>query len=570
MMAIRLSNQRVGTVSFRLKEVFVQAGMKLDKTAAGISIAFISLLLVTEWLLFRTYYHSYLNYILRGNWKFLLLGGAMILLPLTWVGIWVYSSLLSEHKYKFFYFFLLVIPIFIEYSFQHTLARFSQSTDFELYFKTTAGNKLTAVQAFINWYAIFPCMLYFLAITGYRSIRKNSGLAGAAISITLLISINVAIWSILPKLQGFQSPTIAVAGFYRSLISFSLNAARQYNGPREKVEISDQARLSLPSNNVVFIIDESIKGDHLSLNGYERKTTPYLDELLAQKKLHNWGIAAAGTTCSVPSDNLLVVGLQPTELPDLDQKIRKRPSIFQYAKAMGYKTYLLDGQMTSFWLGAPHDMEFIDEWRNEKHFADLTGNAWEIDFVVAKTVNDIISKSKGNFFFIVKRGNHFPYLTNMPSANSAWTPLYEGKAIDHDKIPALINTYDSVLRYNVNGFFERLIPGSFIPNNTVIVYTSDHGQTLGENKAYNTHCGVSRNEAIVPLFIIGDLPKAVDVSYKPSHANIFSTLLDLMSVPASAKKYDYAKSLLKASGSESVARYYWGMDLSSGSRQSFD
>jgi glucan phosphoethanolaminetransferase (alkaline phosphatase superfamily) len=62
---------------------------------------------------------------------------------------------------------------------------------------------------------------------------------------------------------------------------------------------------------VVIILDESIRGDHLSINGYERKTTPFLEQLQEQHKLFSWGIAVSASTGSRFTYESLITGLTP-------------------------------------------------------------------------------------------------------------------------------------------------------------------------------------------------------------------------------------------------------------------
>ena len=66
----------------------------------------------------------------------------------------------------------------------------------------------------------------------------------------------------------------------------------------------------LPKNNIVLVIDESIRGDHLSVNGYKRETTPFLDALSQEDSFYNWGLAVAGATCSHPSNSLILTGVR--------------------------------------------------------------------------------------------------------------------------------------------------------------------------------------------------------------------------------------------------------------------
>ncbi|MEP7077265.1 MAG: hypothetical protein ABI878_15780, partial [Acidobacteriota bacterium] len=90
-----------------------------------------------------------------------------------------------------------------------------------------------------------------------------------------------------------------------------------------------------------------------------------------------------------------------------------------------------------------------------------------------------------------------------------------------------------------------------------------------------THCSTTKNEANVPLFIVGDpnhLPKS-DTNFLASHSNIFATLLDLMDLPGESRPHSYALSLFKATRADSKPRYYFEGNLNSrfgNSRNLFD
>jgi glucan phosphoethanolaminetransferase (alkaline phosphatase superfamily) len=150
-----------------------------------------------------------------------------------------------------------------------------------------------------------------------------------------------------------------------------------------------------------------------------------------------------------------------------------------------------------------------------------------------------------------------------------WTPIsfgdssrgYYDPAADRQ---AIINDYDNAIHFNSRIFWTNLISETLSPK-TIYVYTSDHGQTLGENGAVASHCGPGKNEATVPLFIIADpgLSVSADTTYPAAHVNIFATLLDLMDFPETSRSYSYAPSLLKAKGSDSVPRSYFVGDLHS-------
>ena len=68
----------------------------------------------------------------------------------------------------------------------------------------------------------------------------------------------------------------------------------------------------------------------------------------------------------------------------------------------------------------------------------------------------------------------------------------------------------------------------------------------------------------MPLLVISNNLKElneVDTEFRASHANLFSTILDLMQFPESERKHNYAISLLKAKSSDSKPRFYYAGDL---------
>ena len=124
-----------------------------------------------------------------------------------------------------------------------------------------------------------------------------------------------------------------------------------------------------------------------------------------------------------------------------------------------------------------------------------------------------------------------------------------------DKKDAVVNSYDNSIAYNLDSFFKSMVDDySKLPNNTVIIYTSDHGESLyADGKA--GHGGTTRDEASVPLFAFG-LPSDVDTGFRAHHSNVFTTLLDLMEYPKDLRKYPYAPSLLTSHESDSTQRFY--------------
>lgn len=467
----------------------------------------------------------------------------------------------SDWKYKIIYFLFFTTAVFFEYGYQKALGRFSVFSDIENIFSTNLGHKLSASFSYLNVTALLPCLVFLILLIKIKPSQKPQKLKAFAGIILISVFLYAQISYLNVYLLERRTPLFSLDSFCRATTDFVLWGSFSNGLIRERT-ILEKPRLAenfRPANNIVLIIDESMRGDHLSLNGYDRKTTPFLDELQSRGILHNWGIAAAATTGSHTTYDILITGLTPDDFPDnTNVKLFTSPTVFQYAKAMNYTTHYFDGQMTLPWGGASDDKKYIDNWTG----VDLSKkeNVWERDRRIAQSVQNIISTSSGNFILIFTHGNHIPYHENYPEEAAVWQPSYVSSykfdIPPPEKYQEIVNSYDNAIKHNTDALFKNLIPDySAIPNNTVIVYTGDHGQTFyADGKA--SHGGTTSAEANVPIFIIGDLGKTIDTNYKASHQNLLPTILDLMNYPEEKRHHKYALSLLQAVEKDSQPRYF--------------
>ncbi|HEX7556165.1 MAG TPA: sulfatase-like hydrolase/transferase, partial [Leptolinea sp.] len=326
-------------------------------------------------------------------------------------------------------------------------------------------------------------------------------------------------------------------------------------GNREQVPFTPHAN---PVNNIILIIDESLRADHLSINSYDRDTTPTLMKLSEKGLLTNWGIAVASATCSIISNPHILTGV-PSE-SGIDSRLTSSwPTIFQYARAMGYRTYYLDAQESFLWNGLlSSDLKFVDVHLTTQEF----GKDNKSDQQAAKFIRKEILNSTGNFIVLNKMGMHILYENNYPPSEADWLPTPPES--NYKKFPSLvINAYDNAIHYNLESFFQTLMPDLEELPDTFLIYTSDHGDTLQEHGETWSHCHNTDPEAKVPLFIVGKLDFMPDTQYKASHANIMPTILDLMHVPQGIRSQIYAPSLLTAQHTSNKPRYFLDGDLES-------
>jgi len=528
---------------------------------------FAALLLVAELVLFRASYYdpnrdqNYFEILLTYEPQHIALHIFAIVASTALTAFFVGAALASPWRVRMAYFVVFAAATAVEYSVQSLFDRFSDVTDVGPFLLITSlETQLDAIVLYISWTAVLPSAAFALLLLSSKPQRPALGWQALPVVLAITLGFHVAIARYKVLQASHQKyPAIAAQALARTagdyLASITILPAI------ERDAVAPAPRAGGASKNVVFIVDESIRGDHLSLNGYERETTPYLSTLERQGLLLNWGTAAAGSTCSGSSRSLLVTGLPMSALPDVDNQLQRAPTIFQYAKAVGYKTYYLDAQMNVAWLLNRRDLTFVDEWWNQNRLLGESEDVAQADFALADTIRSIVQGGTGRFILVTKAGAHVPYFKRVPASEAIWTPQWTNRYWDARRKTEIVNAYDNVVRYNLEGFFRRLFPDSDIPENTVFVYTADHGESLAEQGEEAAHCGRGRQEAIVPLVMFGYSGPAIDTGYRASHQNIFPTLLDLMGVPAESRTRVYERSLLAATEKDSRPRSFFGVDL---------
>jgi glucan phosphoethanolaminetransferase (alkaline phosphatase superfamily) len=231
------------------------------------------------------------------------------------------------------------------------------------------------------------------------------------------------------------------------------------------------------------------------------------------------------------------------------------PSIWAYARKAGFRTAYLDGQRHG---GRLQNHMNVDELALIDEFVQLDAKTplYLRDIHLAQRLRAMLEAKQEPLFAIVnKMGAHFPYEGKYPSDSAKYQPTmaasYFGTEVDPRDVRSDLredsenrrrykNSYLNAIRWNTLQFFDALLPGLNL-DETVIIYTSDHGQDFHEDgrPGYGTHCtdgpAVSE-EGIVPLVFLTNerellrrlRPAAESNANRASQFNLFPTLLSLM------------------------------------------
>jgi len=469
---------------------------------------------------------------------------------------------------------LSVFVVVIQFSYWLTLDQFMTGTDLYLVLTVGVDTLGEAVLSFLNplifLYALpYALVLSTLILVPSRSTFRKS-LALSLLPAFYLLASNYALFLQVPERNFNLNP---LTSFVRSTLHYEFETLREYHGPREA--LSTFRASQRPLDSIIYIIDESVRGSNLSLNGYRRATTPFLQSLETQGRLKNLGICVSAGTLSHLSNAYLVTG--HNAFPDDAFRTSKNPTLFDYAKEMGYETIYIDidnGYLSPLMKTAREGhVRSLDRWMNEQSFRERHIDLKTAkDVGVARFLSSLLNERGGYFLLVNKKGLHFHYRNRYPDdpAFTVWKPIMEAsKPVDPSPTgrEKLVNTYDNGIRFQVDEFFRAFVSDT-TNQNYVILYTSDHGQTLAEHGQVYTHGKPDKVIADVPEFlVVGERygKKGSIASIRPgirvSHLNNFATLLDLMDVPMSLRVRPYDKSFFSLTAEDNRERYYMSGSL---------
>ena len=474
---------------------------------------------------------------------------------------------------------ILTIVAVVQLTFWRAVHNYMLSTDWFLALTVGQEHVGGAIVSFFDPVALalavpFALLFVWIADVAFRPWTRRTVLAVVA-ALGFLLGANYVFYLRVDEKQFVPDP---VTSLVRSGFSYEFRRAVEYYGPRDTVPPTELVKN--PRASVIYIVDESVRGSNLSINGYPRDTTPYLRSLEADGKLMNFGICAAISVYSHVSNAYLISGA--SVIPDREFRTVKNPTLFDFAKALGYETIFID--VNHAWLSTRTDEEgrtsirSVDRWVRERSAKTATiPLEARKDLAVADVIIEALDHHEGLFIFVVKSGLHFPYRIRFPEGaeHRFWEPVME-ESDPIDPSPSgrekLVNTFDDGIRYQVDEFFHELLTRTK-NQNFVVLYTSDHGQTLSENGQRYTHAKPDKVIIDVPCFIVqgaayerGDLVKTGSKGIRVSHLNLFATALDLLGAPASMRTRSYPKSIFELTGDDNKVRPYLTGSLNGDSR----
>lgn len=326
--------------------------------------------------------------------------------------------------------------------------------------------------------------------------------------------------------------------------------------------------------NIMLIVIDALRPDHLGCYGYERKTSPNIDTLAKQGMRFSEAISASGWTGeSVPS---ILTGVYPPTHQIRSWDSLRNPSIQTVTQILNSRGY-----HCVFWSnhGSMELLDIKDGFRElylkNKYEGD---KPFTTDYQLTEEIISFLErqdKNKPFFLYVHYSGAHVPYrppppykfmyLYDIQSTKSKRIPIctdtdkkYKGEGC----IPAVvaennitdphyyISQYDGVISYldSQIGLLMNSLARFGFDKNTMIILLSDHGEMLGEHGIYFNHAGGYEGgyeENIkVPLIIkdIGQFARGKVIAEQVSLIDIAPTILE--AIRLEKPSYMHGESLL--------------------------
>jgi arylsulfatase A-like enzyme len=360
---------------------------------------------------------------------------------------------------------------------------------------------------------------------------------------------------------------------------------------------------------VLFVVWDTVRADRLSLYGYERETTPFLDDWAKGARVFDDCLSAAPWT--VPAHAALFTGLMPSETgaSNAHRRLDERlTTLAELLEGAGYRTYLFSanpyiGRDANFAQGFetaqqvwdPPFREQVAAILQEKTAGESGGDF--IESVRAGHVQRWDAKGAGRvaagalldwldtgdagrpwFAFLNYMEAHRPLFpprrlrerfldgadlarsfTLDKSWKSMWRYVFRLREMSPEEARVSSGIYDAAiaeLDELLADLIDRLEQRGLL-RNTIVVVTADHGEHLGEHHLLDHQFSLYEELMRVPLVI--RFPGRVEPGRERRpvmNLDLFTTLLELTGVPQPDGAPVHGRSLLDPAESRvRVAEY---------------
>lgn len=435
------------------------------------------------------------------------------------------------------------------------------------------------IQGYINIY-LFAGLFHFISI-----IINSLVLAAGTGLLIFLIKKRKKHTS--PRLIIWQGVLFSLLGI---LLLLSFISKQFISRPTLNLSSPQAQNSTSPSLNVLIVLWDAVRFDHVGCYGYSRNTTPNLDSVAEKGILFENAIAhSSHTKESVPSffTSLLPTSHNVKFITDaLPKNLLTLPQIF---KSFGYRTAAISfnpyisppfGYKRGFNHFLAPSEEFIKINKTVLgHLLELSHRlplVGELTFSLLKiTHTSLLSESsltstdaavitdkaiqwikkdpsKTFFLYLHYEGGHAPYevseefsrlfsseneeepITMHPEGVGLFLPFQEGEPITEEEKKSLVAQYDAKICYHDYhlGRLLEYLKNSGLSENTLLVFLSDHGEDFYDHQGWGHGHSLYEELIHIPLIMSSPthLPQGKRIESICGLVDIFPTILNLCGI----------------------------------------
>ncbi|MFP4081827.1 MAG: sulfatase-like hydrolase/transferase [Candidatus Aminicenantes bacterium] len=327
---------------------------------------------------------------------------------------------------------------------------------------------------------------------------------------------------------------------------------------------SQMERVDIDNMNIILFTIDTLRADHLECYGYEEVKTPQINRLAREGILFEQNIVQAPLT--LPSHSSILTGTHPLHHGVRDNGgfylDESHITIAEVVKNRGFSTAAFVGAfvLDSRWgldQGFDHYYDNFDLTKYERVSLDAVQRRGD---EVLEAAYDWLEKNHQQKFFawIHLYDPHTPYEPPEP-----YKSQYGGRPF---------GLYDGEIAYvdQLMGEFRKFMEDKKLWEKTLIIFTADHGESLGEHKENAHGFFIYDSDIRVPLIIRFPEKKfqGSQIAEQVSSIDIMPTILNMMGeeLPENVQGESLLPLILgKQSGNQSLAysetywpRYHYG------------
>lgn len=245
-------------------------------------------------------------------------------------------------------------------------------------------------------------------------------------------------------------------------------------------------------DKIIIVLGESLAYKHMALYGYEKDTTPFLNTLKDDPNFFHTVGLSGGVSTDISVAFFLNLGFG--DAGSL-KAAKGEHCLFKLAKEKEFVTHFLSIQSSEQvrYIAPYLCASYLNDYRSLENVAPHTlDHQAALDRDLLPHLKTMMESKSKDFIILHQRGSHSPW--NLRFSKEA--AKYEAKLGDDKRIADYDN---SVVEFDL--FCKELltIVKSF-PAKTLIVYLSDHGESLGENNRWG-HGFIEPTAFEVPIML---------------------------------------------------------------------